>query len=141
MSCSDDGPDDTPPGSETCRRYDYIERLISQREQEAAASRAALTLHSREVREERQYHQNLFLANWIDGRIQGSSRACKMVIMTFNPANKDYFNEWKAKKLITEEELDKVTTTFSLVFCSSGANKKLVKGSGVGQRSGLAGFL
>ena len=82
---------------------------ISQRKQEAAASAAALVVHAREVREERQYNQNKFLANWIDGRVQGSSRACQMVIMTFNPANKDYFNEWKAKKLNSEEELDKVT--------------------------------
>ena len=129
----------TPPGSETSRRYDYIARQISQREQEAAASMAALTLHAREVREERQYNQNKFLANWIDGRVQGSSRACQMVIMTFNPANKDYFNEWKAKKLITEEELDKVTPPlnfFPLFSVVVGQTKNLWKGPVLGRGLG-----
>jgi hypothetical protein len=120
----------------------------SQQEQEAAASAAALVVHAREVREERLYNQNLFLANWIDGRVQGSSRACQMVIMTFSPANKDYFKEWKAKKLISEEELDKVTPPlnfFPLFSVVVGQTKNLWKGPvlgrGVGWRDSSCCFL
>ena len=56
--------------------------------------------------------------------------------------NKDYFNQWNRKKLMSEEEFNKVTFPLCspLCFSSSGANHKLVKGAGVGQRGGLAGF-
>ena len=92
MSYTDESLD-SPVGSETLRRYEYITLQRVQREEEAAASAAALIIHAREVREERQYNQNKVLVAWIDGHVQGSSRACKMVIMTFDPANKDYFNK------------------------------------------------
>ena len=52
-------------------------------------------------------NRNNFLANWIDGNIHGSKRACQMVIMSFNSDNKDYFNQWNSKKLMSEEEFNK----------------------------------
>jgi hypothetical protein len=67
-----------------------------------------------------------------------------MVIMSFNSDSKDYFNQRTTKKLMSKEESNKATSPeFCLglsSFRSSGANHELVKGPGVGQRSGLTGF-
>ena len=64
---------------------------------------ARLKVQGEEHREAVALNRNNFLANWIDGLIQGSKRACQMVIMSFNSDNKDYFNQWNSKKLMSEE--------------------------------------
>jgi len=108
---------------------------------------ARLKVQGEEHREAVALNKKNFLINWMDGRVDGSKRACQMVIMSFNDNkdsdNKDYFNQWNRKKLMSEEEFNKVTFPLCspLCFSSRGANHKLVKGAGVGQRGGLAGFL
>ena len=143
MSYSTPESPDSPPSSACIRRYEGIYQQMEQDQADMVEQAARLKMQGEEHREAVALNRNNFLANWIDGHIQGLKRACQMVIMTFNSDNKDYFNQWNSKKLMSEEEFNKVTFPLCspLCFSSSGANHKLVKGSGVGQRGGLAGFL
>ena len=134
MSYSTPESPDSPPSSACIRRYEGIYQQMEQDQADMVEQAARLKVQGEEHREAVALNRNNFLANWIDGRVDGSKRACQMVIMSFNSDDKDYFNMWNRKKLMSEEEFNKVTFPLCspLCFSSSGANHKLVKGSGVG---------
>ena len=119
---------DSPPSSAFIRRHQAFTRQMEQDYEDMVEKAARVQVQGELRREAEALNRNNFLANWIDGNIHGSKRACQMVIMSFNSDNKDYFNQWNTKKLMSEEEFNKVTSSFCfhLSFNSSGANHKLV---------------
>ena len=120
MSYSVECPEspDSPPSSDFIRRHEGYAQQRLQDYEDMVEKAARVQLQGEHHREAVALNRNNFLANWIDGNIHGSKRACQMVIMSFNSDNKDYFNQWNTKKLMSEEEFNKVTSSFCFPLVS-----------------------
>ena len=113
MSYSVECPEspDSPPSSDLIRRQeDYAQQRLQDYEDMVEKAARVQVQGGERYRKAVALKRNNFLANWIDGNLHGSKRACQMVIMSFNSDNKDYFNQWNTKKLMSEEEFNKVTS-------------------------------